>query len=124
MKSYRSAEEYISDVKKYIQWKRAREIATKELEYHVQDQYDALCADGCDPVEALQKSIMQIGDAEKIGRELDAVYGQKVNVFLIQLTALFLILGISISWLTTGNLMLSILSYVPKRLVKTSRESA
>lgn len=112
MKSYRSAEEYISDVKKYIRWKRAREIATKELEYHIQDQYDALCADGCDPVEALQKSIMQMGDAEKIGRELDAVYRPKINVFLIQLTALFLILGISISWLTTGNLMLSSLSYV------------
>lgn len=112
MKAYHSAEEYIAEVKKYIRWKRARDIATKELEDHLQDQYDALCAEGCGSEEALRQSIMKMGDAEKIGRELDAVYRPKVNIFLIQLTALFLILGILISWMTVQPPTLAKISYV------------
>lgn len=100
MKQYTSVQDYIYDVQQHIHWKRARKIATKEIELHIQDQQDALISDGATEHEALIAAINTMGSAEKIGNELNSVYQPKINAPLIGLTLVFIVIGILITFLT------------------------
>ena len=48
MKPTHSIEAYIQEVQNNIRWKRARKIATQDLEQHIQDQFDAYVNQGMD----------------------------------------------------------------------------
>ena len=48
MKPTHSIEAYIQAVQNNIRWKRARNIATQDLEQHRQDQFDAYVNHGMD----------------------------------------------------------------------------
>lgn len=103
LKQYDSVQDYINDIQQYIYWKRARGIATKELELHIQDQKEALMEQGVAECEALRSAINTMGSAEKIGSELNLAYRPKVNLPLIGLTFAFIIIGILITCLTDAE---------------------
>lgn len=103
MKQYDSIPDYISDVKQYIHWKRARKIATKELEFHIQDQQEAFISQGYCELDALRAAIDTMGSAEKIGNELNRVYRPKINVPIISITVLFILSGVFITALAGGD---------------------
>lgn len=103
MKEYLSAEDYIREVQRNIRWKRARKIATAELELHIQDQRDALIAEGYAEDEALTAALQMMGDPEKIGQELDAVHRPKLNLPVIGLTAAFLVIGLLVNLVTGAS---------------------
>ena len=87
-----------------IRWKRARKIATQDLEQHIQDQFDAYVNQGMDSDPALEEAIKSMGDPQKIGKELDCAYRPKINILLIELTTAFLVLGVIIHYLLEGTL--------------------
>lgn len=103
MSQYLTVEEYINEVQKHIRWKRARSIATLDLEQHIQDQFDVYTSKGMEPNLALEKSINSMGNPEIIGKELDCAYRPKINIILIELTIAFLFLGIGIHYLLEGS---------------------
>lgn len=74
MKPTHSIEAYIQAVQNNIRWKRARKIATQDLEQHIQDQFDAYVNQGMDSDPALEEAIKSMGDPQKIGKELDCAY--------------------------------------------------
>lgn len=94
MKPTHSIEAYIQEVQNNIRWKRARKIATQDLEQHIQDQFDAYVNQGMDSDPALEEAIKSMGDPQKIGKELDCAYRPKINILLIELTTAFLVLGV------------------------------
>lgn len=96
MKPTHSIEAYIQEVQNNIRWKRARKIATQDLEQHIQDQFDAYVNQGMDSDPALEEAIKSMGDPQKIGKELDCAYRPKINILLIELTTAFLVLGVII----------------------------
>ena len=73
MKPTHSIEAYIQEVQNNIRWKRARKIATQDLEQHIQDQFDAYVNQGMDSDPALEEAIKSMGDPQKIGKELGQV---------------------------------------------------
>ncbi len=93
MPEYQSAEEYISDIQKEIKWKRAKYVATKEIADHITDQNEAYQNSGLSKVEALNKTLFEMGYASKIGIELNLLHRPKTNWLLLILTAVFLIAG-------------------------------
>lgn len=99
---YKDIDGYISEVQKHIRWKRAKEISTKELEYHIQDLCSKYCKEGFPYEQALEKAIGEMGKPEKIGNELNAVHRPKKNIALMEITGSFLILGYIINYLI-GN---------------------
>ena len=104
MKPTHSIEAYIQEVQNNIRWKRARKIATQDLEQHIQDQFDAYVNQGMDSDPALEEAIKSMGDPQKIGKELDCAYRPKINILLIELTTAFLVLGVIIHYLLEGTL--------------------
>ena len=104
MKPTHSIEAYIQEVQNNIRWKRARKIATQDLEQHIQDQFDAYVNQGMDSDLALEEAIKSMGDPQKIGKELDCAYRPKINILLIELTTAFLVLGVIIHYLLEGTL--------------------
>lgn len=104
MKPTHSIEAYIQAVQNNIRWKRARKIATQDLEQHIQDQFDAYVNQGMDSDLALEEAIKSMGDPQKIGKELDCAYRPKINILLIELTTAFLVLGVIIHYLLEGTL--------------------
>lgn len=104
MKPTHSIEAYIQAVQNNIRWKRARKIATQDLEQHIQDQFDAYVNQGMDSDPALEEAIKSMGDPQKIGKELDCAYRPKINILLIELTTAFLVLGVIIHYLLEGTL--------------------
>ena len=85
MKPTHSIEAYIQEVQNNIRWKRARKIATQDLEQHIQDQFDAYVNQGMDSDPALEEAIKSMGDP-------------------IELTTAFLVLGVIIHYLLEGTL--------------------
>ena len=66
MKPTHSIEAYIQEVQNNIRWKRARKIATQDLEQHIQDQFDAYVNQGMDSDPALEEAIKSMGDPQKM----------------------------------------------------------
>lgn len=94
MRKYQTSSEYLAEIKSYIVWKRAKEIAVKELEDHIEDQCEALIEEGYSPNDALQKSISEIGDAKQIGEALNRAHRPKTNWMLIEVVTCFVIVGL------------------------------
>ncbi len=97
-------DEYIGKVQSRIRWKRARKIAAKELEDHIDDKVEELVSEGSDYNTAVSKALAYMGDPLKIGKELDAVYSPKINVLLLEVTAILLITGAVIGYLSDNTL--------------------
>ena len=93
MSEYKSADEYISAVQKEIKWKRAKYVATKEIADHITDQSEAYQNDGLSSVEALNKTLLEMGDASVIGCELNRLHRPKTNWLILILTITFLTVG-------------------------------
>jgi len=97
---YTSPNEYVEEVKRRIKWNRAKHIATRELSGHINDQYDAFCKMGISNAEAMRKAIAEMGSADIVGNELNAVHKPKTNWLLIGIVALLFIAGFVISAVT------------------------
>jgi len=99
LQEYNSPEEYITQVQKYIRWKRAKAVATRELYEHISDQYEAFLDDGFDKQTAMKKAIQEMGGADIVGAELDSVHRPKTNWLLLALTVLLLAIGMIVSFM-------------------------
>lgn len=57
-----------------MRWRRARPVAAQELHHHLEDQMQALRAEGISEEEAVRRTLQDMGDAVAVGTELDHAY--------------------------------------------------
>lgn len=91
----KSIDDYINTVKQGIKWKRARDIATRELSDHINDLYDSFLADGIEENKAIEMSIREMGSADIVAAELNSVHKPKTNWYLIITVFGLLVIGIT-----------------------------
>lgn len=84
---------YIREVCGQIRWKKARALAAEELEAHLEDQRDALLAEGVPPEEAEERAVLEMGDGAAVGQALDRVHRPRPQPLLLCLTGALLLLG-------------------------------
>lgn len=94
MDSFEKIKDYSNKVCEQIRWQKAKSNIAKEIEDHLLDQRDAYILDGDNENSATDKSIIQMGDPEYIGRELDLTHRPNPQWGMIFLTMILMSLGI------------------------------
>ena len=92
---------YLETVATQIRWKRARPMVTLELAQHLEDQRDALAAEGYENAEEL--AVQEMGDPVAVGAELDRIHRPKPQWGLLALTVLLALAGVMLRIGLTAN---------------------
>lgn len=86
-----ATEAYLQQVLQQIRWNQARQVIGRELQNHLEDQYDALLAAGLSPDQAETETVRQMGDPISVGQALDKLHRPRLEWGL--LWPLLLLLG-------------------------------
>lgn len=71
---------YLDAVEAQIRWKRARTVAARELETHLEDQQEEFLAEGHPPEEAERLAVEDMGDPVAVGADLDRLHRPQAPV--------------------------------------------
>lgn len=92
---------YLDKVCSAVRWKQAHETIRRELSDHIEDQAEAFMAEGMPSDAAMERAILEMGDAEEVGFGLDASYRpREVKGIAIPIAGLVLIGIICRIWVT------------------------
>jgi len=92
---------YLDKVCSAVRWKQAHDTIRRELSDHIEDQAAAFEAEGLSPDEAMEKAVLEMGDAEEVGYGLDASYRpREVKGIAVPIAGLVLIGLICRIWVT------------------------
>lgn len=94
MAVWQEADRWLAQVTGCMRWKKARPVVQKELADHLEDQTGALLAAGCEEQAARAAALRQMGDAETVGRQLDAAWRPGRSVALPTLAVALCAAGI------------------------------
>ena len=98
-----NAKEFLNNVSKEIKYKPANKPITEELESHIEEaKKDYLCK-GYSANEAEEMAVEQMGNAKKIGKELNKIHRPKLEWVLIGLIIILFSFRISLSVNSTTN---------------------
>lgn len=101
MSEHDAKKSYLDKVCSAVRWKQAHEVIRRELSDHIEDQAAAFEADGFAPDEAMEKAVLEMGDAEEVGYGLDASYRPRdVMGIAVPIIGLVLIGMICRIWVT------------------------
>lgn len=93
---------YLDTAAAQIRWKRARVVAVRELETHLEDQRDEFQAEGHSPAEAERLAVEEMGDPVAVGTDLDRLHRPKSQWKMLCLLAvalgLWLVLRLAERW--------------------------
>ena len=87
-------ERYLETAGAQVRWKRVRPALERELRTHLEEQTETYLAGGMDEDAAEAEAIRQMGDAETVGRALDAVHRPKRQTAILLFAGLAIALGI------------------------------
>lgn len=94
--------DYLDAVEAQIRWKRARAVAARELETHLEDQREEFLAEGHPPEEAERLAVEEMGDPVAVGTDLDRLHRPKSQWKMLCLLAvalgLWLVLRLAERW--------------------------
>ena len=94
--------DYLDTAAAQIRWKRARVVAVRELETHLEDQRDEFQAEGHSPEEAERLAVEEMGDPVAVGTDLDRLHRPKSQWKMLCLLAvalgLWLVLRLAERW--------------------------
>ncbi|MCH5138369.1 FtsW/RodA/SpoVE family cell cycle protein [Clostridiaceae bacterium UIB06] len=98
-------DEYINKICSRVRYKQAHNEIKEELLGHLEEKIEDLIAEGMDEKEAVEKSLLQMGDAEVIGKQLNESHKAVPEVWLILLTAALSLIGmLTIYFIVTNGL--------------------
>ena len=95
--------EFLNDVCKQIRYKPIRNEIAKELEGHITDLKENYIEKGIDEKEAEKEAILQMGNAEEIGKKLNKIHKPKFNWILCILVLILLGFGVLVNNLNHVN---------------------
>lgn len=79
MDEHLNVDTYLDAVSAQIRNRRARDMAVKEINAHIQDQAEAYEAQGMERDEAMREAVRQMGDPVTAGVELDRIHRPKME---------------------------------------------
>ncbi|WP_368488255.1 FtsW/RodA/SpoVE family cell cycle protein [Clostridium sp. BJN0013] len=98
-------DDYINKICSHVRCKQAHNEIREELLDHFQEKIKDMIADGMEEKEAIEKSILQMGDAEVIGKQLNESHKVAQEVWIILLTILLSLVGmLTIYFIATKNI--------------------
>ena len=89
-----NAKEFINNVCKEIKYEPANKPIAEELKGHIEDIKSEYLCKGATEKEAEEKAVGQMGDATKIGKKLNKMYGPKLDWKLLLLICIVMFFGI------------------------------
>lgn len=121
MGAFDKINEYKEIVCNQIRWKRIHEPIAKELEAHMIDQMNYYLDKGVTEEEAVEKTILEMGDPVAIGTELDRVHRPKSQKSMILFTLLLMIIGmlIQVIFIKDCNYSFNLHSQLPAIIIGT-----
>ena len=84
---------YLDAVEAQNRWKRARTVAARELETHLEDQQEEFLAEGHPPEEAERLAVEDMGDPVAVGADLDRLHRPRPQWGMLGLTLALLLVG-------------------------------
>ena len=85
--------DYLDTAAAQIRWKRARVVAVRELETHLEDQRDEFQAEGHSPEEAERLAVEEMGDPVAVGTDLDRLHRPRPQWGMLAVTLALLLVG-------------------------------
>lgn len=108
MQFFNKIQEYSDQVCQQIRWKKAKAMIDVEIKNHLCDQRDAYISHGDNEEIATEKAILQMGDAELIGLELDKTHKPQPQWLMILFTGILMITGLCFNAFITSSIPNSI----------------
>ncbi len=97
MESFNRIKKYSQTVCDQIRWKKAHANIAEEIENHIIDQRDAYIGQGMPEDQAMDETILQMGDPVTVGAQLDSTHRPKPQWRMISLTLTLLCMGLFIN---------------------------
>lgn len=104
--------EFLNKVCEQIKYTPIRKEISEELENHIEELKDNYVQEGMKEHEAEKEAIMQMGQAEEIGKRLNKIHKPKMNWKLLIITSLLLVFGILLSSIDNMDDLKSNLIYI------------
>lgn len=89
--------EFLNKVCEQIKYKPIRNEISQELENHIEELKESYIQEGIKEDKAEQKAIIQMGEAEEIGKKLNKIHKPKMNLLLLILVLVLLAFGFVLS---------------------------
>lgn len=94
---------YINKICSHVKYKQAHNEIREELLDHLQEKVAEMISTGMEEKEAIEKSLLEMGDAEAIGKQLNESHKAVPEVWIMLLTATLSIIGVSTIYLIVTN---------------------
>ena len=94
---------FLNKVCEQIKYEPAKKGISEELELHIQEIKEEYINEGISEIEAEEKAVSHMGEAEDIGRKLNKVHKPKLDWKLLILILILMGFGIFISVLKRKN---------------------
>ena len=91
-----SKKRYMELLLEQIRNKRAKELVSREIESHIEDQKETYLAQGFSDYDAERRAVLDMGDPVETGVSLDAVHRPKMSWSMVLLTAIISAIGLFI----------------------------
>lgn len=95
--------EFLNTVCEQIKYKPIRNSISEELQNHIEESKENYIQEGLEEQEAEEKAIIQMGDAEEIGKKLNKIHRPKLDWKLLIITLIMMCFGFLIAFTRTCN---------------------
>jgi len=108
---------YINKICSHVRYKQAHNEIRDEFLDHLQEKTEEMVADGMEEKEAIEKSLLEMGDAEVIGKQLNESHKAVPEVGIILLTTSLSFIGLLTIYFIVTNGIFSNVSIFYKNMV-------
>lgn len=109
-------QEYIEEICSYVKFKKAHKEIRTELLSHIEEKTEDLMLEGMNEEEASKKALIEMGQAETIGRQLNQSHKAAPEWTILIITILFSLLGLIIAYLILTNEVIPYNGTFPKNI--------
>lgn len=107
--------EFLNTVCEQIKYKPIRNSISEELQNHIEESKENYIQEGLEEQEAEEKAIIQMGDAEEIGKKLNKIHKPKLDWSLLIILIILLGFGFLVVFTRTSNVLID--DYIEDHLI-------
>lgn len=107
--------EFLNTVCEQIKYKPIRNSISEELENHIEESKENYIQEGLEEQEAEEKAIIQMGDAEEIGKKLNKIHKPKLDWRLLIILMVLLGFGFLVAFTRASNVLID--DYIEDHLI-------
>lgn len=99
--------EFLNTICEQIKYKEARNQVAEEIENHINEEKEEYIKEGMEEIQAEQKAIDQMGNAEDIGKALNKIHRPKLDWKLLLIIAVTLCFGFLVAIIRDNNFLIN-----------------